>query len=62
MFPDIRGQGEPFSIPTSDLVPSEIDGFMEALRMFQSAFHDGFARRESRTHFFNYMVGQLSHL
>ncbi len=60
MFPDIRSHGEPFSIPTFDLVPSEIDGFMDALRTFQAAFYDGFARRESRAHFFNYMVGQFS--
>ncbi len=62
MFPDIRSQGEPFSIPPFDLVPSEIDGFMDALRTFQSAFHDGFSRRESRAHFLTYMVGQFSHL
>lgn len=62
MLPDIRTQDEPFSIPPFDLVPSEIDGFMDALRTFQSAFHDGFARRESRVHFLNYMVGQFSRL
>ena len=62
MLPDIQSHGEPLSIPTFDLVPSEIDGFMDALRTFQSAFYDGFARRESRAHFLSYMVGQFSHL
>lgn len=58
MFPDISSHGEPFSIPIVDFVPTEIDGFIDALRTFQSAFYDSFARRESREHFFTYMVGQ----
>jgi SRSO17 transposase len=35
---------------------------MEELLEFQSAFHDCFARREPRAHFFDSMVGQLSQL
>jgi SRSO17 transposase len=62
MLPDIRTQGDPFSIPTFDLIPSDVEGFMDDLCMFQSTFHDCFERSESREHFFHYMVGQFSDL
>jgi SRSO17 transposase len=62
MLPACRTSGEGFAIPTFDLVPSDIEGFMEELWEFQSAFHDCFARSEPRTHFFDYMVGQFSKL
>ncbi len=62
MLPDIRTQGDPFSIPIFDLEPSDVEGFMDELQTFQSAFHDCFARREPREHFFDYMVGQFSAL
>ena len=62
MLPARRTSGEGFTIPTFDLVPSDVEGFMDALWEFQSAFHDCFARSEPRAHFFDYMVGQLSKL
>jgi SRSO17 transposase len=62
MLPACRTGGEGFAIPTFDLVPSDVEGFMEELWEFQSAFHDCFARSESRAHFFDYTVGQLSKL
>src|SRR5947209_2610422 len=62
MLPACRTGGEGFAIPTFDLVPSDVEGFMEELWEFQSAFHDCFARSEPRAHFFDYMVGQLSKL
>lgn len=62
MLPACRTSGEDFAIPTFDLVPSDLEGFMEELWEFQSAFHDCFARSEPRTHFFDYMVGQFSKL
>jgi SRSO17 transposase len=49
-------------MPTFDLVPSDVAGFMEELWAFQSAFHDCCARSEPRAHFFAYMVGQCSQL
>ena len=61
-LPACRTGGEGFAIPTFDLVPSDVEGFMEALWEFPSAFHDGFARSESRAHFFDSMVGQCSKL
>src|SRR5215472_7846024 len=62
MLPACRTGGEGFAIPTFDLVPSAVEGFMEELWAFQSTFHDGFARSEPRTHFFDSMVGQCSKL
>jgi len=62
MLPACRTGGEGFAIPTFDLVPSDVEGLMEELWAFQSIFHDCFARSEPRAHFFDYMVGQFSHL
>jgi SRSO17 transposase len=62
MLPACRTEGEGFSLPTFDLIPSDVEGFMEELWEFQSTFHDCFARSEPRTHFFDYMVGQFSKL
>src|SRR5215475_10893244 len=62
MLPACRTGGEGFAIPTFDLVPSDVAGFMEELWEFQSTFHDCFARSEPRAHFFDSMVGQCSKL
>src|SRR3989441_9093918 len=62
MLPVCRTAGEGFAIPTFDLVPSDVEGFMEELWEFQSAFHDCFTRSEPRAHFFAYMVCQFSKL
>ena len=62
MFPACRTDGEGFTIPTFDLVPSDVAGFMDALWAFQSALHDCFARREPRAHCLDSMVGQRSQL
>ena len=60
MLPVCRTAGEGFAMPTFDLVPSDVEGFMEELWELQSAFHDGFARSEPRAHVFDSMVGQGS--
>src|SRR4029453_4466147 len=62
MLPACRTTDEGFSIPTFDVMPSDVEGFMDALQEFQSAFHDCFVRSEPRAHFFDYMVGQFSKL
>ena len=62
MLAACRTNGEGFAIPTFDLVPSDVEGFMEELWEFQSVFHDCFTRSEPRAHFFDYMVGQFSKL
>jgi SRSO17 transposase len=62
MLPVCRTAGEGFALPTFEVVPSDVEGFMEELWEFQSAFHDCFTRSEPRAHFFDYMVGQFSKL
>ena len=62
MLAACRTNGEGFAIPMFDLVPSDVEGFMEELWEFQSAFHDCLARSEPRAHFFDSMVGQCSKL
>jgi hypothetical protein len=62
MLPACRTESGGFSIPTFDVEASDVEGFVEELWEFQSAFHDCFARSEPRYHFFDYMVGQLSGL
>jgi SRSO17 transposase len=62
MLPAWRTTDEGFSIPTFDVMPSDVEGFIDELQAFQSAFHDCFVRSEPRAHFFDYMVGQFSKL
>jgi len=62
MLPACRTPDETFPIPMFDVLPGDVEGFVEELWEFQAAFHDCFARSEPRAHFFDYMVGQLSHL
>ena len=54
MLPACRTNDEGFTIPTFNVVPSDVAGFMDALWEFQSAFHDCFPRSEPRAHFFDY--------
>jgi hypothetical protein len=53
MLPACRTEGEGFSLPTFDLVPSDVAGCMEELWEVQSTFHDCLARSEPRTHCFD---------
>ena len=62
MLPACRTDDAAYTIPTFDVVRGDVEGFMDELWEFQSAFHDCFARREPRAHFFDYMVGQFSPL
>jgi SRSO17 transposase len=62
MLPACRTEGEGFAIPPFDLVPGDVEGFMEELWELQAAFHDCFARSEPRAYFFDSMVGQCSTL
>ena len=55
MLPACRTEGEAFAIPTFDVTPRDVEGFMEELWEFQAAFHDCFARSEPRAHFFDYI-------
>jgi SRSO17 transposase len=62
MLPACRTASEGFTIPIFDLTPPDVEGLLEDLWEFQSNFHDCFPRSETRAHFFDYMVGQLSPL
>jgi SRSO17 transposase len=62
MLPACRTEVEGFALPTFDVVPGDVEGFMNELWEFQAAFHDCFPRSEPRAHFFDYMVGQCSKL
>ena len=62
MLPVCQTAGEGFALPTFEVVPSDVEEFMEDLWEFQSAFHDCFTRSEPRAPFFDYMVGQCSKL
>ena len=62
MLPVQRTEGEEFSIPPFDLIPRDVDGFLDELRAFHHHFRGCFARSEPREHFVNSMVGQLSAL
>ena len=62
MLAACRTGGEGFAIPPFDLVPRDVEGFLEELWEFQSAFHDCCARSEPRAHRFDYMVGQCRKL
>jgi SRSO17 transposase len=62
MLPACRTDHAGYTIPTFDVVPSDVEGFIDELWEFQAAFHDCFARSEPRAHFIDYMVGQYSQL
>jgi SRSO17 transposase len=62
MLPACRIEGDVFAIPQLTLDPRDVQGFMDELHGFHSAFRDCFARSEPRDHFFHYMVGQFSAL
>src|SRR2546425_8877792 len=62
MFPAYRTEGEAFAIPTFELTPQDVDGFLDELRAFHHHCRACFARSEPREHFFNSMVGQCSAL
>jgi SRSO17 transposase len=62
MLPACRTTSEGFALPTFNLTPPDVEGFLEELWEFQSAFHDCFTRSEAHSHFFDYMVGPLSQL
>jgi SRSO17 transposase len=62
MLPACRTDSEGFAIPIFDLTPPDVEGLLEELWEFQANFHDCFPRSETRAHFFDYMVGQLSPL
>lgn len=62
MLPEIRTEGNLFTVPQFRLEKDDIKDFIEELRGFHQEFHDCFYRSEPRESFFLYMAGQLSEL
>ncbi len=62
MLPACRTAGDGFAIPQFMLNPRDVEGFMDELHGFHTAFRGCFARSEPRDHCFHYMVGQFSDL
>jgi SRSO17 transposase len=62
MVPACRTEGDGFAIPQLTLDPRDVEGFMDELQGFHTAFRSCFARREPRDHVFHSMVGQVSDL
>jgi SRSO17 transposase len=62
MLPACRTEVEGCAIPQLDVTSSDVAGFLDELREYQEVFSDCFARRETREHFFCYMMGQFSTL
>ncbi len=50
MVPACRTEGEVCPIPQLAVEPGEVDGFLQELRGFHTAFHACFARSEPREH------------
>ena len=59
MIPACRTEGDGCAIPVFDLTPRDVARCTNELQEFQGLLHDCFPRRESRTHCFDDMVGQL---
>lgn len=53
---------EEFAVPKFTVDKFDVEGFMDELKGFHEAFHDCFARSESRENLFRYIVGQFSTL
>ena len=62
MLPECRSQEYLYPVPKFDITADNIEEFADELMKYHEGFHDCFVRSETRKHFFNYMVGQFSHL
>jgi SRSO17 transposase len=62
MLPACRTAGDGFAIPQLTLDPRAVEGFLDELHGFHTAFCGCFARSEPREHFFHSMGGQFSEL
>ena len=62
MLPQIRSDEHLFTVPKFEINKEDIEDFSNELKGFHENFRDCFSRSESRTHFYNYMVGQFSEL
>ena len=62
VIPEYRQNEYLFDIPPFEIENSNVEEFVDELRKIHEKYADCFARSEPRERFFEYMVGQLSHL
>jgi SRSO17 transposase len=62
MLPECRLNDYTYTVPPFQIENDDVENFVDELVEFHGKYSDCFARSETREHFFNYMVGQLSHL
>ena len=62
MLPECRLNEYLYPVPPFTVEKDNVEDFADELRKFHKEFSDCFARSETREHFFDYMVGQLSHI
>lgn len=62
MLPECRLNEYLYPVPPFTVEKDNVEDFADELRKFHKEFSDCFARSETRGHFFDYMVGQLSHI
>ena len=62
MLPECRQEEYLFDIPPCTIENNNVESFVDELQKFHNEFKDCFVRSEPRGNFYDYMVGQLSHL
>jgi len=62
MLANFRIEGDVYSIPRFDIERTDIEGFINELKVFHGKFRDCFYRVETKEKAFCYMVGQFSSL
>lgn len=62
MLPECRSNDYTYPVPSFQIENSDVENFVDELAKFHKNYSGCFARNESGDHFYNYMVGQLSHL
>lgn len=62
MLPECRANDYTYQVPPFQIEKDDVGNFVDELGEFHKNYSDCFARSESNENFFNYMVGQLSHL
>ena len=62
MLPECRLNEYTYTVPPFQTEKNDVENDVDELVEFHGKYSDCFARSETREHFFNHMVGQLSHL
>ena len=62
VIPEYRQNEYLYEVPSFDIEKNNVEEFVDELKKFHEEYADCFVRSEPRERFFEYMVGQLSHL